>query len=346
MAFALVLVSAALVVCLYLLLMGRKDAPVAVRSLDGDRPAITSSQSMNVDRSSGKAEVELEKKRRELDDVKKQFSELKDELKTVKKKVFEQKEAGKADGDLIKARAEVERQASIQLEHTRMELSQALEQVAKLKGDEGGKGRRSVTAQAAPAPVAAQVAAAEVPATPVAAAPVVQKVIRELSEGDKERINRAEAASAKDRQRIADLEKAMKNSKGRGDAATHQLKIARQEGTLAKDKFRAIERRVNRLMLERDLMVRAIKDLETKSGIRAERVELTADEVAASDQHVNANQAEEDKVAEDAQVRHEASEATTPAVNQATVAAVSAVPPAASAPEIPSTPVTPPPAQA
>ncbi len=335
MAIALVLVSAALVVCLYLLLMGKKDAPVAVRSHEGDRPVAVQA---GADRVTGKAE--LEKKRKELDEVRKQFAEVKEELKSVKKKVFEQKENGKADGDLVKARADVERQATIQLEATRMELSQALEQVEKLKAGKGedGKGRRSAPAvqavQTAAAPV---VAAAEAPAA--IAAPPVQKVIRELSESDKERINRAEGASSKDRLRIAELEKAMKNSKGRGDAATHQLKIARQEGTLAKDKFRAVERRVNRLMLERDLMVRAIKDLETKSGIRAERVELTADEVAASDLRINEKQAEEDKAATDAQAKHEAHDAA-PIVASAPV-------PAPSAPEaVVATPSTPPPAQA
>ena len=87
--------------------MRTKDAPVAVRSIDGERPAVSaSSASTSIDRGSGKAEAELEKKRKELEETRKQFAELKDELKTVKKKVFEQKEAGKADGDLVKARTE------------------------------------------------------------------------------------------------------------------------------------------------------------------------------------------------------------------------------------------------
>ena len=341
MAIALVLVSVALVVCLYLLLMGKKDAAVAVRSNESDRATWSAPAAAGVDRGGGKAELELEKKRKELEDVRKQFAELKDELRSVKKKVFEQKEAGKADGDLVKARVEVERQASVQLENTRMELSHALEQIQKLKGDKGeDKGRRSAPAPMAAVAVAAAAPVAAAPAAPGVAAPPAQKVIRELSESDKERISRAEAASTKDRLRVAELEKAMKNSKGRGDAATHQLKVARQEGQLAKDKFRAIERRVNRLMLERDLMVRAIKDLETKSGIRAERVELTPDEVAASDSKVNAKQAEEDKVAEDAQVRHEATaEAIVPAAAAAPV-------PAPSAPEVPAPVPSTPPAQA
>ena len=345
MLIALVVVSAALIVCLYLLLMGKKDAPVPVRSIDGERAA-PAQISAGVDRGGRASDADLEKKRKELDEVKKQFAELKDELKTAKKKLFENKESGKGAEDLVKARAEVERQASIQLDSTRMELSQALEQIQKMKGDKGedSKGRRSAPVPVAVPAAAAATPAADAPAAPAPAAPPVQKVIRELSESDKERINRAEAASAKDRLRVAELEKAMKNSKGRGDAATHQLKVARQEGTLAKDKFRAVERRVNRLMLERDLMVRAIKDLETKSGIRAERVELTADEVAASDLRVNEKQAEEDKAAEDARLKHEATQEV--AAPAAAVAAAPAAVPTAPAPSAPEPSPSAPPAQA
>ena len=303
MAIALVLVSSALVVCLYIILMGKKDAPVPVRSFEGERPSSPSAK-LEAPRSS---DAELEKKRKELDEVKKSFGELKDELKAAKKKLFDQREDGKAGEDLVRARTEVERQASIQLETTRAELATALADLQKMKGDEGkGDKRRS-----APAPVAAPAAPV---AAPVPAAPPVQKVIRELSDSDRERITRAEGEAATARQRIADLEKAMKNSKGRGDAATHQLKVARQETTLAKDKFRAVERRVNRLMLERDLMVRAIKDLETKSGITAERVELTADEVAASDLRVNEKQVAEAKAEEDARYKLETADAAVPAV--------------------------------
>ncbi len=334
MAIALVLVSVALVVCLYLLLMRGKDAPVTNNrpsaSLEAERPNVSAS----VDRSSssGKAEAELEKKRKELDETKKQMGELKDELKAAKKKLYDQKEAGKADDDLVKARAEVERQASIQLEHTRMELAQALEQITKLKADDG-KGRKP-----APAPVAAVAAA---PAVEKPAEPPPQRVIRELSDTDKERITRAEASSSKDRTRLAELEKALKNSKGRADAATHQLKTARSEGQLAKDKFRAIERRVNRLMLERDLMVRAIKDLETKSGISAERVELTADEAAAADQKVNEKQAAEDKAAEEAREKMLVAEAV-----NVSPAAAEPTPAAAPAEAVPAPAPSTPPAQA
>ena len=53
-----------------------------------------------------------------------------------------------------------------------------------------------------------------------------------------------------------------------------------------KDKYKALEKRLNRTLLERDLLRRAIKDLEKKTGMLAERTELTPDEMAASDRKV------------------------------------------------------------
>ena len=95
-------------------------------------------------------------------------------------------------------------------------------------------------------------------------------------------------------------------------------------------------------MLERDLMVRAIKDLEKKSGITAERVELTPDEIAASDQRVNEKQVAEAKAEEDARYKLENAEAAAAPVPSPTEA--QAAPPVAEA--APSAPTTPPPAQA
>ena len=68
-----------------------------------------------------------------------------------------------------------------------------------------------------------------------------------------------------------------------------------------KDKFKALEKRLNRTLLERDLLRRAIKDLEKKTGMLAERTELTPDEMAASDRKVEeaaqARAAAEDRAA-------------------------------------------------
>src|SRR5687768_2799081 len=98
--------------------MRKEDAPTPVRSIEG-------SASRGEERVL-KADTEGDKKvRKELEELKKMLGELKDELKAAKKKIYEQKEAGKSGEDLVKARAEVERQASIQLETTRSELATA-----------------------------------------------------------------------------------------------------------------------------------------------------------------------------------------------------------------------------
>ncbi|MBX7099800.1 MAG: cell envelope biogenesis protein TolA [Myxococcaceae bacterium] len=277
MAIALVLVSVALVFCLYLLLFGKKEAQV---TRGANQPAASAAPSERREESrSGKAEAELEKKRKELEDLKHAHHELKDELKALKKKLFDDREAGKTGDDLAKARAEVERQASLQLESTRAELATALAEIQKLKSDEG-KGRRGQASAPAPAVVAA-------PAPVAAPEPPPQRVIRELSDADKERIAKAESTATKERARAVELDKEVRSLKTKIDLQARHNRNAQAEAKLSTDKFRAIEKRQNRLLLERDLMVRAIRDLEKKAGVSSDRIVLTADEVMASDKSVD-----------------------------------------------------------
>ncbi len=292
MAVALVLVSIALVVCLYVLTFGKREAPVAVRSGSDSAPASRESRPNDDAGHSPRLEAELAAKKRELEEAKKAASELKDELKAVKRKAYEEKEAQKGDGDLAKARAEVERQASVQLEATRAELSHALADLQKLKGAADGKGRRErpVEREAAPAP---------------SAPPPPQRVIRELSEADKEKMRRAEEQLQKARE----IEKDLKLNKQRADGLNKQLRTARTEANFAKDKFRAVEMRLNRVLLEKDLVLRALKDLEKKTGTAAERTELTADEIAQSDSTIKAKQSAEDQAEAEAKAKLEAQEA-------------------------------------
>lgn len=320
MAVALILESIALVVCLYILLLGRKDQPAAMKS--GSQDSAPAKETRSGDSGgSAKLEAELSAKKKELEEAKKFSSELKDELKTLKRKLYEEKESHKGQDDLAKARADVERQASIQLESTRAELATALAEVAKLKTG-GGEGRR----REAPAERAPE-AKADHPA-----APPPQRVIRELSEGDKEKMRRAEEQLAKARE----IEKDLKLAKQRGDGLNKQLRTARTEGNLAKDKFRAVEKRLNRVLLEKDLTLRALKDLEKKTGTTAERTELTADEVAASDKTIEAKQAAEDKAEAEAKAKIEAQEAAAAAA-QAAAPPAPEVAPAAPTPSAPTT---------
>ena len=248
-----------------------------------------------------KAEAELDKKTKELGDVKKSLSDLKDELKTAKKKLFEQKEGEKAGDDLVKARAEVERQASIQLDATRAELAAALADIAKLKTEAENKGKKKL--EAAPVEKKEEVKA-EKPQE------VVTRVIRELNDVEKERIAKLEAQSSNDRKKANELDRELKSLRAKFERHNRDTKRVYADANLARDKFRAVELRLNRTTMENDLLKRAIKDLEKKSGVDAGRLELTAEELSTGDSSMKAKHAAEDAAEADARAKLEAAPAT------------------------------------
>ena len=303
MLFALILVSVGFAVTLGLLLFkdkggaGTGHASVSSPSFRGELESETKARA--------KAESEVQRKQKELDEQRAQLQELKDQLKQTKRKLFDQKEGDKGSQDLVKARAEVERNASIQLAQTREELSHALTENAKLRAeaDQRGGNRRREPAPAAPVQTATPVATTAAPAvTELIASPASEPVVsaavsvppaapaepvrryRELNDADREKMDRLETAANKDRARAVELEKELRRIKGRTDTQARILAVTKSEADLGKDKYKALEKRLNRTLLERDLLRRAIKDLEKKTGILADRTELTPDEVAASDQ--------------------------------------------------------------
>ena len=83
-----------------------------------------------------------------------------------------------------------------------------------------------------------------------------------------------------------ELERESKRLRGRMETQHRIYLVTKGELDLIKDKFKALEKRLNRTLLERDLLRRAIQDMERKSGILAERTELTAEEIADSDRRV------------------------------------------------------------
>ncbi len=83
-----------------------------------------------------------------------------------------------------------------------------------------------------------------------------------------------------------ELEREVKRFRGRTETQHRIYVVTKGELDLIKDKFKALEKRLNRTLLERDLMRRAIADLQKKTGMAAERIELTPEEIAASDQKV------------------------------------------------------------
>jgi len=305
MALLLVIVSIALVVCLGLLIFGR-TAP----TLRPPAPGVVSAGAPMV--RSG-PDPDLERKRREVDELKTTVAELRGELKQTRKKLHDQRTGDKDGTDLVKARTEVERSASQQLEVVRSELAGALAEVGRLRSEsEAFRTRRPPAA--APAPVPA----------PPPAAPEPRR-FRELSDTDREKMERLEHLANRERSRAQDLSAEVRRLKGRTETQARVYTVVKGELDLLKDKFKALEKRLNRTLLERDLIRRAIRDLEKKSGLAAERTELTADEVAASDRSV-----EERTAAEAAEIARR----TRPAETERTESPTPAAPgePAASGP--------------
>jgi chromosome segregation ATPase len=250
-----------------------------------------------------KLEADLDKKKKELEEVKKAQAELKDELKNTKKKLHDQRENEKSGDDLVKARAEVERTASIQLEATRAELATALADIQKLKTQADNKNKPRPVAAAEPAEKKEEVKV-EKPQE------VITRVIRELSDVEKDRIARLEASSSSDRKKANELDRELKSLKAKLDRHQRDTKRVYSEAELARDKFRAVEMRLNRTLVENDLLKRAIKDLEKKSGVDAGRLELNAEEIASSDSAVKAKFAAEDAAEAEARAKLEAAPAT------------------------------------
>ncbi|HME91092.1 MAG TPA: cell envelope biogenesis protein TolA, partial [Myxococcaceae bacterium] len=106
----LVLVSIALCFTVGLLLFGSRSAASRERlqqKLDAEIKARTA------------ADAELEKRRKELDEQRAAAADAREQLKQAKRKLFEQKESERGGRDLARAREEIERTASIQLESVR-----------------------------------------------------------------------------------------------------------------------------------------------------------------------------------------------------------------------------------
>src|SRR5215469_13083335 len=272
----LVLVSIALVISLAFHLFGR-SAPTTRAPAGAAAPGAALASRTGPD-------PELERRRREVDELKTTVAELRGELKQTRKKLHDQRTSDREGADLVKARAEVERSASQQLEVVRSELASALGEVGRLKSEaEAFRTRRPAPA---PAPAA--------PPAPVAAPPAPEpRRFRELSDTDREKMERLEHLANRERSRAQELSAEVRRLKGRTETQGRVYTVVKGELDLLKDKFKALEKRLNRTLLERDLLRRAIRDIEKKSGLAADRTELTADEVAASDRSVEERAAAE-----------------------------------------------------
>ncbi len=291
----LVLVSVALAVTLGILLFGSRRGssprPEFQKQLEAEAQARATAQ------------AELEKRRKEGEEHKSQLNDLREQLKQAKRKLFEQKESERDSRHLARAREDIERSASLQLEKVRLELGAAQVDIQRLKTElDTGRSRRP----------AAPLAEAPAPPAPTPAADKAVRKFRELSDADRERIQRLEQQAARERTRTLDLEREVKRFRARAETQHRVYVVTKGELDLVKDKFKALEKRLNRTLLERDLLGRALADLQRKSGIAAGRVELTAEEIAASDRTVEEKAAAADK----AQVEREEQERGKTAVQE------------------------------
>lgn len=291
MVIALILVSIAFAVTLGVLMFGNRAPSGVVHA-----PSLKSGS--DAEPRLRQLESDLDKKRRELDEQKAQLGELKAELKTTKRKLYEQKESEKGDRDLVKAREEAERNATLQLVNVRADLANALAEVQRLRDATEIRGRRvssspSPLVASAPSPAATDAAPAPAPVVEARAQEERPRKFRELNDADREKMERLEHDAAKAKQKAVEVDRELKRTKGRAETAWRIVTQVRGEADLLRDKFKALEKRMNRILLERDLLRRAIKDLEKKAGVVAERTELTPDEIAASDQKVEDSHAQE-----------------------------------------------------
>jgi len=276
----LVLVSVGFVISLGLLLFARPP-----RQAPNLRPASTGQLAAPVRAS---PDPDLERRRKENEELKATVNDLRAELKQTKKRLHDQREDERGGQDLVKARADVERSASQQLEVVRSELASALAEVSRLKNE--AEAFRTRKPAAAPAPVApAPAAPTPAPAPPEPPA----RRFRELSDTDREKMERLEHLANRERARAQDLGAEVRRLKGRAETQGRVYTVIKGELDLLKDKFKALEKRLNRTLLERDLLKRALRDLEKKSGLLAERTELSAEEAAASDRSVEERAAAE-----------------------------------------------------
>jgi chromosome segregation ATPase len=280
MALALVLAVSALVVSLWFQLFGPKSTPSVKTS-----SAQPESERLRA------LEADADRKRREADEAKTACNELRAELKQVKRKLHDQRTTEKGEQDLVRARTDVERAASQQLEVVRGELAHALAELSKLRADAETSRTR---ARAAPAP-APQAVAAPPPTPPAPAAvgsPVAEaeraaRRFRELSDSDREKLERLEHQANRERTRALEFQSEVRRLKGRTETQHRVWVVTKGELDLLKDKFKALEKRLNRTLLERDLLKRALGELERRGGLTAGRTELTQEEITLSDQGVD-----------------------------------------------------------
>ena len=277
MTLALVLASSVIVVLLWFLMFGKKATPTSRAA-----SAVPESERLRA------LEADAERKRREAEEAKASCNELRAEVKQLKRKLHEQRTSEKGEQDLVRARTDVERAASQQLEVVRGELAHALAELSKLRADAETFRTRARTAPATQAAPPAPVPSVPHPVAPPAVeAERSARRFRELSDADREKLERLEHQANRERTRAVEFQTEVRRLKGRTETQHRVWVVTKGELDLLKDKFKALEKRLNRTLLERDLLKRALGELERRGGLTAGRTELTQEEITLSDQGVD-----------------------------------------------------------
>ena len=278
MEIALVILAVAFLICFSLLIF-RPDSKAAPKAAPKDAPAKAEG-----DKSAAPASQEsLELKAAELQKAKGELQKTKDELKHSKQKLFEAREKNKQLEAELKSQKQLERQALLETESAQAQLADLTTELHKLrleletqKPSSSGAVASSVSASSSKTPSLPPAAVAE----SAKAASKPAKLVRELSPAEKEKLENVERLIAAEHSRAQEVEKEFKNLKIRFELVQRQLKTTQSSSKLQKDKFRALEKRLNRTLLEKDFILRAMHNLESRCGLQAVIAELPEEDAA------------------------------------------------------------------
>jgi|GEM_PF-1417724 len=277
----IIFLAVALVVCLGLLIF--KPGSVAVsrpKPKPKESPAKAEDDKSDAafQQSSAASSQEALAKAAEFQKAKGELQKNKEELKQSKQKLFEAREKNKQLETELKTQKQLERQALLETESLRLQLTDFSTELHRLRMElETQKPSSSSSKMSVLPPVPPPASNAEL----VKPAPKPAKQTRELSPAEKEKVENAERLIAAEHLRTQELEKELKTLKIRFELVLRQLKASQSESKLQKDKFRALEKRLNRTLLERDFILRAMRDLESRCGLQAAVAELPAEDAVA-----------------------------------------------------------------
>jgi myosin heavy subunit len=186
---------------------------------------------------------------------------LERELEKAKKKAYEQQEAAKRAGGAAALREELDKLAA-RLAEARAEAEHQLARAKALEGDLAKSNqaleRARTRAVEPPPPPPAPLPQSVTPAAFVTAAPADDALRAELAT-EKGRADKAEAKLVEARKRMGELEKDVKNVRGRLETEKRVYIVQKGELELAADRYAELRRRHDALRKDHDELVEAVR---------------------------------------------------------------------------------------